>query len=71
MKFDCCEDCYFYGVEPAICDICDDGDQFEPEDPDDDAFDKLLQLSKPKPKVIPIIPVHQDETEEEALKEAA
>ena len=57
MKFDECPECYFYGVEPAMCDECHDADQFEPAEPDDDAFDRLLQLSRPLAKVIPIRPV--------------
>lgn len=54
MKFEECEDCYFYGVEPAMCDECEDADQFEPSEPDDDAFGQLLKLSKPLARVIPI-----------------
>jgi hypothetical protein len=54
MKFDECQDCYFYGVEPAMCDECEDADQFEPNEGDDDAFGQLLQLSRTPAKVIPI-----------------
>lgn len=54
MKYPECEDCYFYGVEPAMCDECDDADQFEPAEPDDDAFDRLTILARPLAKVIPI-----------------
>jgi hypothetical protein len=55
MKFEECADCYFYGVEPAMCDECEDADQFEPAEPDDDAYDQLTRLSAPAPrKVIPI-----------------
>jgi len=31
-KFDDCESCAFYGDEPAICDGCEDADQWEPAD---------------------------------------
>jgi hypothetical protein len=30
VKYPECEDCAFYEVEPAMCDECEDGDQFEP-----------------------------------------
>lgn len=58
MKFEECEDCYFYGVEPAMCDECHDADQFEPMEPDDDAFGRLLELSKPA-KRANVIPIRQ------------
>ena len=54
MKFDECQDCYFYGVEPAMCDECEDADQFEPAEADDDAFGQLMILSRPSAKIIPI-----------------
>lgn len=28
-RFPECEDCAFHGVEPAICDECEEADQFE------------------------------------------
>ena len=31
-KYEDCESCAFYKVEPAICDECEDADQWEPED---------------------------------------
>ena len=58
-KYEECEDCAFDGVEPALCDMCEDGDQFEPADPDDDAFDILRNMAAPA-RVIPIIPVGDD-----------
>lgn len=61
MKYPECEDCYFYGVEPAMCDECVDGDQFEPAEPDDDAIDHLMRLSRPLAKVIPIRPAKKAE----------
>lgn len=39
MKFPECEDCYFYQTEPAVCDECDDADQFEPNDEFEDSAD--------------------------------
>lgn len=54
MKYEECAECYFHGVEPAMCDDCDDGDNFEPAEADDDAFDKLMQLARPVARVIPI-----------------
>jgi hypothetical protein len=35
-----CESCYFHNLEPAICENCDNGDQYEP---DDDLEDKLSE----------------------------
>lgn len=34
-KYPDCESCAFYGVEPAICDECEDADQWEPADDED------------------------------------
>ena len=31
-KYEDCESCAFYGVEPAICDECEDADMWEPDD---------------------------------------
>lgn len=31
-KYDDCESCAFYKVEPAICEECEDADMWEPED---------------------------------------
>lgn len=58
MKYEFCEECYFYGVEPAMCDECEDGDQFEPAEADDDAFDRLMELSGPPPKRAKVIMLH-------------
>lgn len=30
-----CESCAFYHVEDAICEVCDEGDQWESDDPND------------------------------------
>ena len=73
MKYEFCDQCYFNGVEPAMCDECEDGDQFEPAEADDDAFDRLMKLSgqQLRAKVIPIRalkiarPVIIDESEPE------
>jgi hypothetical protein len=35
-----CQSCYFHNREPAICENCDNGDEYEP---DDDLDDKLSQ----------------------------
>lgn len=35
-RFPECEDCAFYGVEPAICDECEDADQFQDTDVDNE-----------------------------------
>lgn len=71
MKYEWCDECYFYGVEPAMCDECEDGDNFEPAEADDDAFDRLMQLEKPIKfgKVIPIRPItcKVEEEPEQAL----
>lgn len=58
MRFEECGECYFYGVEPAMCDDCDDGDNFEPADGDDDSYDQLLELSKPAPIRGKVIMIH-------------
>lgn len=70
MKYEFCEDCYFHGVEPAICDECEDGDQFEPAEADDDAYDRLCQLTHKFSigTVIPIRPI-QGATQPEAEAE--
>lgn len=31
-KYDDCESCAFYRVEPAICEECEDADMWEPDD---------------------------------------
>lgn len=33
-RFPECADCAFYGVEPAVCDECEDANQFEESDPE-------------------------------------
>lgn len=74
-KYECCEDCYFNNREPAICDDCDDGDQFEPEDMEEGAMDTLRELADlTRRRVIPIARFTEEDVrqaEEEALKEAA
>jgi hypothetical protein len=69
MKYDCCESCYFYYNDPGVCDFCDDGDQYEPEEGDDDVYEKLMALCKQP--IIPIKPLpaeaEVDEPEEALL----
>jgi hypothetical protein len=35
-----CQSCYFHNLEPAICENCDNGSEYEP---DDDLDDKLSE----------------------------
>jgi hypothetical protein len=35
-----CQSCYFHNVEPAICENCDNGSEYEP---DEDLEDKLSE----------------------------
>jgi len=52
-RFPDCESCAFYHVEEAICDECNDADQWEPDDPG------ALMQEKGERK-LPRIRIHKD-----------
>lgn len=68
MKYEFCEDCYFHNEVSAMCDECEDGDQFEPLEPED-VFDQTMQLSKgfTLSSVIPIKPITHKSVDEDEL----
>lgn len=48
-RYSDCESCAFYRVEDAVCDMCHDADQWEPDDPNA----LFNSLNEPDPKRIP------------------
>lgn len=49
-RYEDCESCVFYGREPAICDECEDADQWEPDDEED--WEDMLRIRGYTGKVI-------------------
>jgi hypothetical protein len=43
FKYAECGDCYFHNRHPEVCDDCEDGDQWEPEDEDEDSLEAKAQ----------------------------
>ena len=38
FKYEECEFCAFHGVEPGICEECEDGSEYEPEYDEEDSM---------------------------------
>lgn len=70
-RFDDCESCAFYEREPAICDECEDADQWEPAD-ESDWLDMFRARGGFKTKVIRIraFQERRRKAEESAVQDA-
>jgi hypothetical protein len=42
---DLCPTCYFEGREPAICEECENGENYDPVDGDEEGIDSLREIT--------------------------